>query len=157
MANSTVTSNETMLKVNEVFEGLGLDSEILGQIIDRETILAASITNTSVDPGAITIRIIQEYLRRFAILNGSNSTAHGYSNDSLDLYPSYISDMNVEYTNGCHKITPEDMMIYEKEVAYNMEMYIQPVFIAMGIVFNTIVISILRRYGRYITFKNRKH
>ena len=46
--------------------------------------------------------------------------------------------------NPCHLITDEESLSYQN-IAFQLELVVQPIFIFIGVIFNTIAINVLRR------------
>ena len=46
--------------------------------------------------------------------------------------------------NPCHLITDEESLAYQN-IAFQLELVVQPIFIFIGVIFNTIAINVLRR------------
>ena len=68
----------------------------------------------------------------------SNETMVGDTNVDL------IRKTTEQHEDPCHLITNEEMITYEN-VAFFLELVVQPIFICIGFVFNTIAINVLRR------------
>ena len=49
-----------------------------------------------------------------------------------------------EVENPCHLITDEESLAYQN-IAFQLELVVQPIFIFIGVIFNTIAINVLRR------------
>ena len=59
--------------------------------------------------------------------------------------PPYLTTNSIEqHEDPCHLITKGEMITYEN-VAFFLELVVQPIFICIGFVFNTIAINVLRR------------
>ena len=59
-----------------------------------------------------------------------------------------LSTNDVGYTskveNPCHLITDEESSSYQN-IAFQLELVVQPIFIFIGVIFNTIAIKVLQR------------
>ena len=143
-------------------------SLLFEQMVDLQ--ILGRTSNDSSSPTNVRKTLQEEYfklLRPLVELEGMSSYPHNGSGNYQSVFPGYINFGERNFTmsnyqmaeNGipdvvhgdankvedpCHLITDEESMSYQ-DIAFQLELIVQPIFICIGFIFNTVAINVLRR------------
>ena len=124
-----------------------LHTILVKQMVDREAHRARS--NYSSRWKITKAKLDEEHSYFFPSYDSPNDTSLYPPNGSWNNTGVFLENSNVDYNsimivNPCHLISTEEVESHQN-IAFYLEIVVQPIFVFIGLAFNTIAINVLRR------------